>query len=145
MKFKKKPIVIEAIQFDGTNGEEIEKFTKCVARRLATHTPLMIVSTYKGDVQARTGDWIIKGVKGEFYPCKPDIFEETYDKIGSKPESIISVSVRWFDGYLEEFVCGEVRFGSDLLWVRLSNGKNRHIPTRQVRWYSITPESHEKL
>ena len=53
------------------------------------------------------------------------------------------VVVRWFDGYLENFDCSEVRFGSDLLWMRLTSGFNRHIPMRQVRWYSITPESHE--
>jgi hypothetical protein len=56
---------------------------------------------------------------------------------------MIKVVVRWFDGYLEEFSCSEVRFGSDLLWMRLETGGNRHIPTRTVRWYSITPESHE--
>jgi len=60
----------------------------------------------------------------------------------SKEEII--VYVRWFDGYLEEFLCDEVRFGSDLLWLKLLSGKNRHIPVRQVRWYSITPESHER-
>jgi hypothetical protein len=53
------------------------------------------------------------------------------------------VSVRWWDGYLEEFECTEVRFGSDLLWMRLSDGKNRHIPTRHVRWYAMTEESHQ--
>lgn len=79
MKYRKKQVIIEAIQFDGTNGEEIEEFTNCAARRLATHTPLMIISTLEGDYQARTGDWIIKGVKGEFYPCKPDIFALTYE------------------------------------------------------------------
>ena len=57
---------------------------------------------------------------------------------------VINVTVRWFDGYLEEFECSEVRFGSDLLWMRLVNGKNRHIPLRQVRWFSQNPESHEK-
>jgi hypothetical protein len=55
----------------------------------------------------------------------------------------IHVAVRWFDGYLEEFEASEVRFGSDLLWMRLTNGKNRHIPLREVRWFSVTPESHE--
>jgi len=55
------------------------------------------------------------------------------------------VTVRWFDGYLEEFSCEEVRFGSDLLFMRLDSGKNRHIPVRQVRWYSVTPESHEAI
>jgi hypothetical protein len=56
----------------------------------------------------------------------------------------IIVSTRWFDGYLEDFDCSEVRFGSDLLFMRLVNGKNRHIPLREVRWFSVTPESHEK-
>lgn len=57
----------------------------------------------------------------------------------------IKVSVRWHDGYLEQFDCIEVRFGSDLLWMRLINGQNRHIPLRSVRWFSQTPESHAEL
>lgn len=48
---------------------------------------------------------------------------------------MIEVTVRWWDGYMETFEAQEVRFGSDLLWMRLTNGKNRCIPTRQVRWY----------
>ena len=58
---------------------------------------------------------------------------------------IVNVAVRWFDGYLEEFVAVEVRFGSDLLWLKLENGQNRHIPLRQVRWFSVYPESHESI
>jgi len=57
---------------------------------------------------------------------------------------MIEVNVRWFDGYLENFDVEEVRFGSDLLWMRLANKQNRHIPLRNVRWFSIYPESHEK-
>jgi hypothetical protein len=53
------------------------------------------------------------------------------------------VNVRWNDGYLEMFEVSEVRFGSDLLWMRLLDGNNRHIPLRQVRWFSVSPESHE--
>ena len=53
------------------------------------------------------------------------------------------VTVRWFDGYLEEFEATEIRFGSDLLWMRLVDGKNRHIPLRQVRWFSLSKESHQ--
>lgn len=56
---------------------------------------------------------------------------------------VVKVNVRWWDGYLEEFEATEVRFGSDLLWMRLTTGQNRHVPTRHVRWYSTTPESHE--
>lgn len=51
-----------------------------------------------------------------------------------------TVTVRWFDGYLEEFEAIEVRFGSDLLFIRLVDGKNRHIPLRQVRWFGISAE-----
>ena len=57
----------------------------------------------------------------------------------------ILVSVRWHDGYLEEFEVEEVRFGSDLLWMRLSDGKNRHIPLRSVRWFSMSKESHQTI
>lgn len=57
----------------------------------------------------------------------------------------IVVNVRWHDGYLETFDCTEVRFGSDLLWMRLSTEQNRHIPLRSVRWFSTTPESHENI
>jgi hypothetical protein len=55
----------------------------------------------------------------------------------------IKVNVRWIDGYYESFDCIEVRFGLDLLWLRLNEGKNRHIPLRSVRWFSVTPESRE--
>jgi hypothetical protein len=60
---------------------------------------------------------------------------------GEEKESTL-VNVRWFDGYLECFWCSEVRFGSDLLWMRLVSGENRHIPLRQVRWFSLDPENH---
>jgi hypothetical protein len=56
----------------------------------------------------------------------------------------IKVNVRWMDGYYESFECIEVRFGLDLLWLRLNEGKNRHIPLRSVRWFSVTPESREE-
>jgi len=52
------------------------------------------------------------------------------------------VHVRWWDGYLEAFTAVEVRFGCDLLWLRLDNGTNRHIPLRGVRWWSLSIESH---
>ena len=52
------------------------------------------------------------------------------------------INVRWFDGYLECFEAIDYRFGSDLLWVRLKDS-NRHIPLRQVRWFSLSVESHE--
>ena len=53
------------------------------------------------------------------------------------------VNVRWMDGYYESFDCIEVRFGLDLLWMMLNDNKNRHIPLRNVRWFSVTPVSRE--
>ena len=53
------------------------------------------------------------------------------------------VTVRWWDGYKEDFRVTEIRFGSDLLWMRLENGNNRHIPLRMVRWFGTTIESHQ--
>lgn len=58
----------------------------------------------------------------------------------TKPRT--EVVVRWWDGYLESFGCSEARFGSDLLWMHLVNGQNRHVPLRGVRWFSLDPESH---
>jgi len=56
---------------------------------------------------------------------------------------MIEVHVRWFDGYIESFKAIEVKFGSDLLWMKLDDTCNRHIPLREVRWFSVYPESHE--
>ncbi|MCL2140318.1 MAG: hypothetical protein FWH42_01370 [Dehalococcoidia bacterium] len=52
------------------------------------------------------------------------------------------VNVRWFDGYLETFEATAMRFGNAYLWMRLSDGQNRHIPLTQVRWFSLSRESH---
>lgn len=78
MKFRKKPVVIEAVQFDGANFSEIEEFVGGDA--LVLCGDLSIV-TLEGTLNASPMDFIIKGVQGEFYPCKPDIFETTYDPV----------------------------------------------------------------
>ena len=77
MKFRKKPVVIEAVQYDGTL-QSLEAFNiPSVSQYLGSDTAQ--IETLEGVMTARVGDWIIKGVKGEFYPCKPDIFEATYE------------------------------------------------------------------
>jgi hypothetical protein len=90
-KFRKKPVEVEAIQYDGTNRDEIVAFmgrTRDVrAEELQVPAPgggtqgELIVHTLEGDTAPSVGDWIIRGVQGECYPCKPDIFEATYDKV----------------------------------------------------------------
>lgn len=78
-KFRKKPVVIEAVQYTGDNLEQIEKETNGGAA-YAGATQTLIVTTLEGQMRADVGDWIIRGVKGEFYPCKPDIFALTYER-----------------------------------------------------------------
>ena len=78
MKFTKKPVVIEAIQFKNANFAEIENFVGGDAEFRGGE---IVIATREGAMCASPNDWIIKGVKGEFYPCKPDIFEATYDQV----------------------------------------------------------------
>lgn len=75
MRYRKKPVVIEAIQFTGGNTEELVDFCKC----LVGDKNGIYVDTLEGDMLISVGDFLIKGVRGEFYPCKPDIFEATYE------------------------------------------------------------------
>lgn len=80
MKFRKKPVVIEAIQWIGDNFIEIDNFITIPHETYPSQGILKIL-TLEGMMEAIEGDWIIKGVNGEFYPCKPDIFEKTYEAI----------------------------------------------------------------
>lgn len=76
--YRKKPVDVEAIQYTGGNLDDILNFCGNKAYYMDTH--LFIISL-EGDMVASVNDYIIKGVQGEFYPCKPDIFEETYDEL----------------------------------------------------------------
>lgn len=85
-RYCKKPITIEAIQWTGDNLEEVEKFTKNspTGRTVLPHPyneECLLIVTLEGEMRADKNDYIIKGVQGEFYPCKPDIFEATYEEV----------------------------------------------------------------
>ena len=79
-KYVKKPIVIEAIQYTGENTEDVINF---ITNRHCTilNDKRILSNTLEGNIEASPNDYIIKGVQGEFYPCKPDIFKSTYDLI----------------------------------------------------------------
>jgi hypothetical protein len=84
-KYKKRPVIIEAVQFDGFNGNVIVDWVKnCNPDdNYVGFNPefqRLNLDTLEGPMTASVGDYIIKGVKGEFYPCKPDIFKLTYDE-----------------------------------------------------------------
>ena len=83
MKFRKKPVVIEAIQWNGQNYREI-----CFWAGFTLDggmDEILRIHTLEGTMEARKGDWIIRGVKGELYPCKPDIFEASYEPFNLNP------------------------------------------------------------
>jgi hypothetical protein len=79
MKIAAKPIVKEAIQYTGKNARECIDFAQASGRHIILgENDFLEIDTLEGYMYADKKDWIIRGVKGEIYPCKPDIFEETY-------------------------------------------------------------------
>ena len=97
MKYRKKPVVIEAVQLKWSTWSEMCDFLGDVissenpARMVETFSDTcgevghgyieLTIPTLEGNHTAKHGDYIIRGVKGEFYPCKPDIFEQTYERV----------------------------------------------------------------
>lgn len=94
-KYRKKPVVIEAIKFTGCelNDENILKIKDFCGDKVSFYTIGAIVTSIKiktmeGEIYARPGDYIIKGIKGEFYPCNSDIFHATYEEENEEHDSI---------------------------------------------------------
>jgi len=80
-QWRKKPVVIEAVQFDGHNHEEVGAFVGAAAEvDRDNERECLRIKTLEGKMVCSPGDFIIRGVKGEFYPCKPDIFCATYER-----------------------------------------------------------------
>lgn len=77
MKYRKKPLVVEAVQFAG-NFNEVEDFAGGDAE---FRDGKLVVATLEGPLRARSGDWIVKGIRGELYPVRSDIFEATYEPV----------------------------------------------------------------
>lgn len=95
-KFRKKPVVIEAMQWTGFNALDVIAFTGKAPKfslwfpneaaweaHVKADRHVIKIFTLEGVMEASPGDWIIRGVNGELYPCKPDIFAATYDQVGA--------------------------------------------------------------
>lgn len=81
MKFRKKPVVVDAVQYDGTSAS-VDRIMDMGGTKGINNSPEgLYISTLEGTMKADKGDWVIKGVQGELYPCKPDIFEKTYEPV----------------------------------------------------------------
>lgn len=91
-RFTKKPVEIEAHRYDGANSAEVVAWADTEYVFTVPDGPdadlrrpdgeLLMIRTLEGMLHVSVNDWVIRGVKGEFYPCKPDIFEATYDAVG---------------------------------------------------------------
>lgn len=88
-RYRKKPVIIEAIQYNGCNKEVIDEFVgeELVEEPLDDEHPfglnkyVLFIPTLEGLMRAEQNDYIIRGVQGEYYPCKPNIFEQTYELV----------------------------------------------------------------
>ncbi|MDR1695605.1 MAG: hypothetical protein LBR69_03100 [Endomicrobium sp.] len=98
-RYSKKPVVVEAVQYNGSNGLDIEnwldrKVLESPVLETTDYNPsgkYLQVKTLEGTMTAIVGDYIIKGVKGEFYPCKPDVFEMSYQKESGSSKEMVEV------------------------------------------------------
>ena len=83
--YRKRPVIIEAVHWNGENVEAVQAFINAhhasgQYEDIYPRYPI-VIETLEGDMTAQVGDWIICGVKGELYPCKPDIFAATYEAV----------------------------------------------------------------
>lgn len=103
-KFQKRPVTVEAVQWNGENKDEILEF--CGEARIKEDS--LFIDTLEETMEASKGDYIIKGVKGEFYPCKPDIFEATYKAEDSgdpyEQSASLMVSKDYKDRFKAEYI-----------------------------------------
>ena len=80
-KYRKKPVIVEAVIWTGNNIEEVKELAKNAVEHIIFVDNNLYIETLEGNMNVSIGDYIIKGIAGEFYPCKPDIFKETYETV----------------------------------------------------------------
>ena len=84
--YMKKQVVVQAMIWNGSNVEELDQFMESEGYHFDDGDFDLYIETLEGDHKANKGDYIIKGVQGEFYPCKPDIFEMSYEEVTEEKE-----------------------------------------------------------
>ena len=107
-KWRKKPVVIEAFQWTGDKDQhgEPEWICQAIAEcKVAVFPDHLAIETLEGILRAERGDWIIRGIKGELYPCKPDIFAATYEPADAAPENGEDSLIFQLQGLGEDFGC----------------------------------------
>lgn len=130
-RYTKKPVTVEAVQFTGENWQEIQRFVPDSVRIYDMNG--FRIKTLEGEMKVNTGDFIIKGVKGEFYPCKPDIFQQTYIREGKtnvKPKACP------FCGAEEITFCEDGPFKTMICLMCGAKGPLGHNDSQAVIWWN---------
>ena len=105
-KFKKKPVIIEAMRWTGgpNQVEDPEWITNAIkSGTVRIEYPTLIIKTLEGDMTASPGDMIIQGVKGELYPCKPDIFKDTYEPVARANQTLLKRLMNWLSSVTDQW------------------------------------------
>ena len=141
MKFRKKPIIVEATRFDGFVGEgsscpAVKRIIKIIN---GIPELLNVIPTLEGDMIVHKGDWIIKGVKGEFYPCKPAIFKATYDPIDDEEQTPLMKDRKfvYYHAPSERLVIGTEREGFLSHYIELENRHADSFVRAESEWFLI--------
>ena len=86
--YRKRPVTVEAIRYTGKNFKRIRNWigSHCATLMITKPTLPIVIMTLEGHMLCRVGDWVIKGIHGEFYPCKNEIFKKTYERVRERDE-----------------------------------------------------------
>ena len=156
--YRKKPVVVEAVQWTGENHAEMCEFIDPEVFEIIPRVGL-VIHTLEGDHHASPGDYIIKGVNGEFYPCKPDIFEKIYESATLTPpnEPLTLDELREMDGEpvwveeVEHWALIDVEKGGQwdgapfAVWAENGAKFTYNIMNRNLHCYRRPPERQEEL
>src|SRR5690625_3982027 len=128
--YRKKPVHVSAIEFNGNNGKQVEKFVYGESHeKYFASSPHMTIQALEGDMKVPKGDYIIRGVAGEFYPCKPDIFKATYEEVDQDGQRVnstqyptspktammtVAAVLEWLEGEKEDIEANQKKMSAEL-------------------------------
>ena len=138
-KYRKKPVLIEAIQLTSDVAQfwRVYEFMRSDVQEWDDEPFRIRIRTLEGEMWATEGDWVIKGVQGEFYPCKPDIFAQTYESAARPaPEALGAAKGELSDAEIEEFVAPLIQehlSGYARQYVTYNDGRSNNRVTSDMR------------
>lgn len=136
-KYIKKPVEVEAVQFDGTDESVEWLLPQLKSGEIGRACNKLYIKTLEGVMEAKVGDYVIKGVNGEFYPCKPDIFEKTYEKI--EDDDLLNEKPIFFEDLKNGYTKAYTKSDIDMLIEIVAGEFTPIVPVDQgmVCWHDV--------